>query len=229
MDEPRSTTLAFRLSVSERRQLDAVSKSHGLSGSEFARRAVLGGAASSAAALEQAVATGRDEARQRVEALQGELAQAREEAANWRRQAVYLENQLAGAPLELLTESDVYLPAIPPPRMTVAAVWSRIRYYERFALLSVLAAVIVEELERVVDAPTIDEETIDLGLSVIERAMWLMNTLTPETGRTFAHPALPRRHEWGPAPNCVVRRIGNSPLTNGHARTREAPKSTARG
>ena len=46
--EPRDLTLAFRLTSAERERVDTLARSEGISPSEFARRAVLGGVRASA-------------------------------------------------------------------------------------------------------------------------------------------------------------------------------------
>ncbi len=196
MAEPRSSTLAFRLSPSERRQLDTIARAAGLSASEFARRAVFGALEVDASALEQAVVRGRNEAHQRLRMLQQELSDARRVATAWQSRALDLETRLSAAPQELIAGVRGVLAGVPEARSTVATIWSRIDYEDRCALLAIVAAVTIEEVERgLIDLP-IAEEAVDVALAFMQRAHWLMETLTPESGRAHARIPLPLRREW---------------------------------
>jgi DNA repair exonuclease SbcCD ATPase subunit len=97
MPEPRTETLSFRLTASERQIIDTQARRLGLENSEFARRVLLDVAMRSAEALDDARREARAEVREELGALQDALDTATEAAAACRSKAEELE----GVELEL--------------------------------------------------------------------------------------------------------------------------------
>ena len=203
MAEPRTRTLTFRLTESERQTIDAVARRSGVTPSEVARRAVVGAAIVSARTLEDARNEVRAEMGRELVATQGALAKATEAAAASlsraetlgvelaatrerlarvteaysasRSEAESLEREMHRAPEELVMAVKQLIAGAPDARAEVAQLWAGIRTYPS------------SDREQIL--PIIAAEVADAIESIVSRF--------PTHGDAFARwPVLRRRIEW---------------------------------
>jgi hypothetical protein len=180
--ESRSLTIAFLLTSSERERIDRLARNEGISTSEFARRAVLGGARVSARALGEAREHGREEMRQQITALEEELVRTRKLVADWRQNARELYAQLERAPNELLATAQQVVVGVPGSQAALAIYWSRIGCRDRSEILPIVAAVVAEDLDRAMRELPVNLVAIYRGWDLLGRVAWLMDVLTVESG-----------------------------------------------
>jgi hypothetical protein len=196
--ESRSVTIAFRLTSSEREQIDRLARSDGISTSEFTRRAVLGGLRASATILAKVRERGREEMRPRITALEEELVRTRKLVADWREDARELYAQVERAPNELLATARQVVAGVPGSQAALAIYWSRIGGRDRSAILPIVAAEVAEDLDRAMSELPVNLVAVHRGWDLLGRVAWLMDALTVESGRPYADTDRERRPEWAP-------------------------------
>src|ERR1700693_2007357 len=132
MKEPRTRTLSFRLTDSDRRRLDLRATAAGLKNSEYARRAVFDVVTVSERERERVREQGRAELREELARTQASLIDARAAAALLRHRSDAFEAKLKAAPAELVEAIDQLIAGEPDARAKVADLWARIHdFYER--------------------------------------------------------------------------------------------------
>ena len=176
--EPRDLTLAFRLTSAERERIDTLARSEGVSTSEFARRAVLGGVRASATALGEARERGREEMGPQITALKDELVRTRKLVADWREKASELYAQLERAPQDLLATARRVVVGVPGAQASLAIYWSRIGRLGRSAIIPIVAAVVAEDLDRAITALPVNLVAVQQGIDLLGRVEWLIGALT---------------------------------------------------
>jgi hypothetical protein len=196
--QPRDLTLAFRLTSAERERIDTLARSEGVSTSEFARRAVLGGVRASATALGEAREHGREVMRPQITALEDELVRTRKLVTDWRQNAGELYAQLERAPKDLLATARQVVVGVPGSQAALATYWSRIGRGDRSKILPIVAAVVAEDVDRAITALPVDWAAVQQGIDLLGRVEWLMGALTVESGSPFADTDRERRPEWAP-------------------------------
>ena len=196
--ESRSVTIAFRLTSSERKRIDGLARSEGISTSEFARRAVLNGVRVSATALDAATEHGREEMRPQITVLEDELVRTQELVAEWRQTAGELDAQLERAPKDLLATARQVVVGVAGAQASLAVYWSRIGRRDRSAILPIVAAVVAEDVDRAITALPVNRVAVQQGVDLLGRVAWLMATLTIDSGGPLADTDRERRPEWAP-------------------------------
>ncbi len=183
MTEPRTRTLSFRLTDSERRRIDIRAKAAGLETSEYARRAVFDVVTVSEREREQVREEGRAEVREELVRTQAALIDAREAVVLLRRRADVFEAKLKAAPAEIVAAIDQLIAGAPDARAKIADLWAPIRdMYEREELLPQLAAHVGDGIEAVVRRFPTSAEALSWWPNCRRRIEWLMDALRPDVG-----------------------------------------------
>jgi hypothetical protein len=183
MTEPRTWTLSFRLTESERRRLDARAKAAGLETSKYARRALFDVVTASEREREQVREAGRAEVRAELVRTQAAVLDARGAGALLRRRADGFEAKLKAAPAELVAAIDQLIAGAPDARAKVADLWARIHdSYEREELLPQLAAQVGDAIEVLVRRFPTSAEALSWWPNCRRRIEWLMDALRPDVG-----------------------------------------------
>jgi hypothetical protein len=215
MAEPRTRTLTFRLTESERQTIDAVARRSGTKPSEVARRAVVSAAIVSARALEDARNEVRAQIGRELVATQDALAKATEAAAASlsqaetlgvelsatrqrlasmteayfasRSEAESLEVELHRAPEELLGAVRQLIAGAPDARAEVARLWARIRAYpsDREQILPILAAEVADAIESIVSRFPTHGDAFARWPVLRRRIEWLFDGLHPDAGKGY--------------------------------------------
>ncbi|HEY8674596.1 MAG TPA: hypothetical protein VIO13_01315 [Candidatus Dormibacteraeota bacterium] len=181
--EPRSHTLAFRINSSQRTSIDALARAVGVSASEYARRAVLATRVDISDALDAATQQGRDELAAQVTALQDELTVARGRVLELQQRVQGLQQPQAGPTDRLLAAVRRLLVGSPGAKESVARCWSPFGYHTRAALIPIVAAAAIDEIDRAFARLPITEEGVDAAVDVVERLRWLNDALVEVSGR----------------------------------------------
>jgi hypothetical protein len=183
MTEPRTRTLSFRLTASERRRIDIRAKAAGLRTSEYARRAVFDAVTVSEREREQVREEGRAEVREELVRTQAALVDARGAVVLLRRQADASKAKLKAAPAELVAAIDELIAGEPDARAKVADLWAPIHdLYEREELLPQLAAHVGDGIEAMVRRFPTSAEALSWWPNCRRRVEWLMDALRPDVG-----------------------------------------------
>jgi hypothetical protein len=183
MTEPRTRTLSFRLTESERRRLDIRAKAAGLKTSEYARRAVFDVVTVSERERERVREEGRGEVREELARTQAALIDLRGAVALLRGQADASKAKLKAAPAELVAAIDQLIAGAPDARAKVADLWARIHdFYEREELLPQLAAQVGDAIEAMVRRFPTSAEAMSWWPNCRRRIEWLMDALRPDAG-----------------------------------------------
>jgi hypothetical protein len=183
MTEPRTQTLSFRLTESERRRVDLRARAAALQTSEYARRAVLDVVRVSEREREQVREEGRAELREELARTQAALIDWREAVGLLRRRADAFEAKLKAAPAELVAAIDQLIAGAPDARAKVADLWARIQdTYEREELLPQLAAQVGDGIEVLVRRFPTSAEALSWWPNCRRRIEWLMDALRPDVG-----------------------------------------------
>ena len=183
MTEPRTRTLSFRLTESERRRIDLRAKAAGLETSDYARRALLDVVTVSEREREQVREAGRAEVREELARTQAALLDARGARVLLRQRADAFEAKLKAAPAELVAAIDQLIAGAPDARATVADLWARIHdTYEREELLPQLAAHVGDGIEVLARRFPSSVEALSWWPNCRRRIEWLMDALRPDVG-----------------------------------------------
>jgi hypothetical protein len=215
MAEPRSRTLAFRLTEAERQTIDTLARGMGVEPSEYVRLAALDVAKIKAQALEAA----RAEVRRELAATQDALARAAVACDAWQRRAgalgrvelelsatreslasmtetcfllrskaKSLEAKLHRAPEELVVAVKQLIAGAPEARAEVAQLWARIRPYpypDREEILPTIAAEVADAIESIVTRFRTHGEAFAEWPTVRRRIEWLFEGLHLDAGKGF--------------------------------------------
>jgi hypothetical protein len=215
MAEPRSRTVAFRVTEAEGQIIDTLAHGVGLKASEYARRAVLDVARIKAQALEAA----RAEVRRELAATQDALARAAAASDAWQRraealgqvemeltatrqrlasateacfllrsQAESLEAKLHRAPEELVMAVKQLIAGAPDARAEVAQLWARIRPYpypDREEILTLLAAQVADAIDSIVTRFPTDGQAFAQWTNFRRRIELLFEGLHVDAGRGY--------------------------------------------
>jgi hypothetical protein len=149
---------------------------------------------------------GREEMRLQITALEEELLRTRKLAAEWRDKAEELNAQLERAPDDLLATARRVVVGVPGSQAALAIYWSRIGCRDRNEILPIVAAVVAEDLDRIVTGLPVNVVAIHQCWELVGRVEWLMDALTVESGRLFGDADRERRPEWAP----LEARCGNA-------------------
>jgi hypothetical protein len=183
MTEPRTRTLSFRLTDSERRRIDIRAKAAGLQTSEYARRALFDVVTVSEREREQVREAGRAEVREELVRTQAALLDAREAGVLLRRRADGFEAKLKAAPADIVAAIDQLIAGAPDARAQVADLWAPIHdFYEREELLPQLAAQVGDGIEAMVRRFPTSAEALSWWPNCRRRIEWLMDALRPDVG-----------------------------------------------
>ena len=196
--DPRRQTIAFRLTSSERVRIDALARSAGISTSEFARQAVFGGLEAGTSAMDEAREHGRDGMRPQIGKLEEELSRTQKLLARSRESERELYRRVIRAPTELIIEARHLVAGVPGSQVTLAWCWSRIDYHDRCKIVPILATVVAAEVDRAIGELRVNEDDVDWALGLLDRVGWLMDALSPDSGRPYAPMDRKRRPEWEP-------------------------------
>ncbi len=183
MTEPRTRTLSFRLTESERRRIDLRAKAAGLETSEYTRRALLDVVTVSEREREQVREEGRAELRPELVRTQAALIDARGAGVLLRGRADAFEAKLKAAPAEIVAAISQLIAGEPDARAKVADLWARIYdSYEREELLPQLAAQVGDGIEAMVRRFPTSAEALSWWPNCRRRIEWLMDALRPDVG-----------------------------------------------
>ncbi|MHB8490172.1 MAG: plasmid mobilization protein [Candidatus Dormibacteria bacterium] len=183
MAEPRTRTLSFRLTESERRRIDIRAEAAGLEPSEYARRALLDVVTVSERERARVREAGRAELREELARTQAALIEWRDLAGVLQRRADAFEAKLKAAPAELVAAIDQLIAGAPDARARVADLWARIHAtYGREELLPQLAALVGDGIEVLVGRFPADPEARSWWPNCRRRIEWLMDALRPDVG-----------------------------------------------
>jgi hypothetical protein len=215
MVEPRSRTLAFRVTEAERQTIDTLAREMGLEPSEYVRRAVLDIARIKTQSLEAA----RAEVRRELAATQDALAMAAVASDAWQRRAAALgrverelsatrdslaamtearalfrskaeslELKLHRAPEELVVAVKQLVAGAPDARAEVAQIWARIRPYpypDREQILPTIAAEVADAIESSVRRFRTDGAAFAEWPNLRRRIEWLFEGLHVDAGKGY--------------------------------------------
>jgi hypothetical protein len=215
MAEPRSRTLAFRVTEAEGQTIDTLARGMGVKPSEYARLAALDVAQIKAHALEAAraevrreLAATRDALARIVEAYDAlqrrakalgqvelelgatrqRLASMTEACALLRSKAESLEAKLDRAPEDLVVAVKQLIAGAPDARAEVAQIWARIRPYPSFdreESQEIIAAEVADAIESIVTRFRTDGETFAGWPNVRRRIEGLFEGLHLDAGKGF--------------------------------------------
>jgi hypothetical protein len=197
MTEPRTRTLSFRLTESERRRIDIRAKAAGLETSEYARRALLDVVTVSERERAQVREAGRAEVREELARTQAALIEWRETVDLLQRRADSFEAKLKAAPAELVAAIDLLIAGAPDARAKVADLWARIHdIYEREELLPQLAAQVADAIEVLVRRFPTSADALSWWPNCRRRIEWLMDALRPDVGQVVHRPSWNAERVW---------------------------------
>lgn len=179
---PRSVTVAFRISDTERADIDEQAARCGLSISEFARRAVCLATRVDAAALAAAKAEERAELRSQMQQLHEQIAQAQMATTAVRQRAAVLAKLLNQSSDDLVSASKAVLAGDAAAKVMVATIWARLWRRDRIKLLPIVAANLEYEFQQLVAGLAIDDTSIGSGVEFLQRLRWLAEALDANIG-----------------------------------------------
>jgi hypothetical protein len=198
MTEPRTHTLAFRLTDTERRSVNDLAADAGLQPSEFARRAILDQVSLSHEALDEALEQGREEVRGDLRAVEQELYRARGDAELQRRRAEHLAARHSKVPEELLAHVRRYLAGEQGLSYTIAELWGRVNYSSRIFVLPELVAAAADAVDQALAQHREGDDSNQLWEDVTVRYLWLMEALSPNAGLSLRFDEKGWRAAWQP-------------------------------
>jgi hypothetical protein len=195
---PRGHTIAFRLSGPERDHIDDLARGEGITPSEFARRAVFGDLDAITGALEEARERGRGDMRPQIAGLEEELSRAQSLLTRSRASQHDLYKRLTQAPDELTATIQQLAAGTPGGQVIIATCWSRMDPHDRCKAIPIIATMAAAEVDRVIASLRFNDADCESLGELVSRLEWLMEALTPDSGRSFASAAERRRPEWAP-------------------------------
>jgi len=191
-------TIAFRLASPDRERIDDLARGEGISTSEFARRAIFGGLDASTSAMDEATERGRDELRPQIAGLEEEMTRIRSLLGKSRASERVLYQRLTLAPDELTMAAQQLVIGTPGCQVILATCWSRMDSHDRCKAIPIIATIVAAEVDRVIATHRFKDADCERVDELVSRLQWLMEALTPDSGRPFASTSERRRPEWAP-------------------------------
>jgi hypothetical protein len=195
---PRGHTIAFRLSGPERDHIDDLARGERITPSEFARRAVFGDLDAITDAMEEALERGRDDMRSQIAGLEEKLSRAQSLLTRSRASERDLYKRLTQAPDELTAAIQQLAAGTPGCQVIIATCWSRMDPHDRCKAIPIIATMAAAEVNRVTASLRFNDADCESLGELVSRHEWLMEALTPDSGRSFASAGERRRPEWAP-------------------------------